>query len=220
MEHLEITLTIELKTAFHSTGNLRRWGADKAQTRDATGRLVIPATTIKGFLREKAELLLRTWGLPVCVGPDPGTMCEGQSPCLVCRVFGNPRLAAPLRFADAVLFSPEEETVIRSGVAISRHRGAAYPQRLFFTETTGAGKSQWMAACEGDFSDAPTAKAVAALMALAARWGVAIGGGQTQGLGWIEQVHVKATLNETEIPEQELQHFWQAWKEGRDVAEN
>ncbi len=220
MEHLEITLTIELKTAFHSTGSLRRWGADKAQTRDTMGRLVMPATTIKGFLREKAELLLRTWGHPVCVGPEPGTMCDSRTPCLVCQVFGNPRLAAPLRFGDAVLISPEEETVIRSGVAISRHRRAAYPQRLFFVETTGAGDSRWTVTCEGDFPDAQTAKTAAALVALAARWGMAIGGGKTRGLGWIGQIHAKATLNGTEISEQELQHFWQAWKEGRDVAEN
>lgn len=219
MEHLEIKLFFNLSTAFHTTGNLRRLGVDKALARDSEGRWMIPATTVKGFLREKAEIILRTWGYPVCIGPEPGKMCNGQTLCLICQVFGNPRSPSALYFADG-LPHVEVESAVRSGVAISRHRRAAYPQRLFFIETTGPMPTQWWARCEGDFVDTGMAKKAAALVALAARWGTAIGGSKTRGLGWIQDVQVKATLNETEIPEQDLMAFWEAWKEGRDVAEN
>ncbi len=219
MEHLVIRLHLHLSTAFHSTGNLRRWGVDKAMARSADGRWIIPATTVKGFLREKAEILLRTWGHPVCTGPEPESLCDGRRLCLICRVFGNPRRSSALRFTDG---SPlvEIESAVRSGVAISRQRRAADPQRLFFLETIQPIPTQWQARCEGDFSEADVAKAAAALVALAARWGTPIGGGKTRGLGWIEHVEVKANLNGTEIPEEDLVPIWQAWKEGENVAED
>ncbi|MGB9872245.1 MAG: RAMP superfamily CRISPR-associated protein [Anaerolineae bacterium] len=213
MEHLVVELRFILNTAFHSTGNLRRLGVDKTLARNAEGQWVIPATTVKGFLREKAEVLLRTWGHPVCIGPEPANMCDGQVPCLVCQVFGNPRHLSALRFADAAPIS-EVGSGVRSGVAISRHRRAAYSQRLFFVETTGPGATEWWAECEGDFQDVDEAKTAAALVALAACWGTAIGGGKSRGLGWIEKVQVKAVLNGTEVSEQELQSIWQAWREG------
>lgn len=217
MEHLLIELRFNLRTAFHSTGNLRRWGVDKALARNAEGRWVIPATTVKGFLREKAEILLRAWGHAVCLGPEAANMCDGRTLCLICQIFGNPRFSSPLRFADG---SPllEMGSAVRSGVAISRHRRAAYPQRLFFIETTDSIPTQWQARCEGDFPDKDAAKRAAALIAMAARWGTAIGGGKTRGLGWIENVQVKAVLNGAEIPEQDLVPIWQAWKEGSNVA--
>lgn len=217
-EHLKIELWFYLGSAFHTTGNLRRPGVDKALAQNAAGQLVIPATTVKGFLREKAEVLLRTWGHPICTGPEPGGMCDGPL-CLVCQVFGNPRYPAPLRFSDAIL-QTSAESAVRSGVAISRYRRAAYPQRLFFTETTDPVPTKWWAVCEGVFGDVGSAERAAALVALAARWGTAIGGGKTRGLGWIDAVQVKATLNGAEIPEQTLVQFWRAWKEGGDVAED
>ncbi|MGC8838608.1 MAG: RAMP superfamily CRISPR-associated protein [Anaerolineae bacterium] len=220
MEHLRIDVGLELETAFHTTGNLRRLGADKALARSAEGHWVIPATTLKGFLRENAEILLRTWGHEnVCTGPEPATMCKDQPLCLVCQIFGNPRHPSPLRFSDAVLLTFEAETAVRSGVAISRHRRAAFPQRLFFLETTQAIPTRWHATCEGEFKDLHIAKAAAALVALAARWGRAVGGGKTRGLGWIKDVELKTTLNGNTLLEDDLFPFWQAWKEGKDVAE-
>lgn len=217
MEHLVIELSLRLNTAFHSTGNVRRPGVDKVLARDAEGQWVIPATTVKGFLREKAEILLRTWGHAVCLGPEPANMCDGRTPCLVCQVFGNPRYSSPLHFTDG---SPlvEMDSSVRSGVAISRHRRAAYPQRLFFIETTEPVLTQWQARCEGYFLDVDMAKRAAALIAMAACQGTAIGGGKTRGLGWIEDIQVKVVLNGAEIPKQDLVLIWQAWKEGRNVA--
>lgn len=217
MEHLLIELRFNLSTAFHSTGNLRRWGVDKALARNAEGRWIIPATTVKGYLREKAEILLRTWGHAVCLGPEPANMCDGRIPCVVCQVFGNPRFPSPLHFADGVPLI-EVSSTVRSGVAISRYRRAAYPQRLFFIETIDPMPTQWQARCEGDFPDKDAAQKAAALIAMAARWGTAIGNGKTRGLGWIEDVQVKAVLNGAEISKQDMVPIWQAWQEGGNVA--
>lgn len=220
MVHLQIDVEIELRTAFHTTGNLRRLGVDKALARNAEGQWVIPATTLKGFLRENAEVLLHTWGHTVCIGPEPGNMCDAQALCAVCQTFGTPRHPSPLRFGDARPISPEGETAIRSGVAISRHRRAARPQRLFFVETTEAMPTQWYARCEGEFQDSNAAKATAALLTMAARWGTAIGGGKTRGLGWIKHMKLEATLNGNALSEADLLPFWQAWQqEGKHVVE-
>jgi len=228
MNVLTVRLTLRLRTAFHTTGNLRRPGVDKSLSRDPEGRWVIPATTLKGFLREKAEILLRSWGHAVCLVPNSvsasGYTCSGEALCLVCRVFGNPRRPSAVRFADAVPLAPEmphdADSAIRTGVAISRHRRAAYPQRLFFVETTPAAPSEWVATGEGWFPDEHSAQEAAALLGLAAAWGVSIGGGRTRGLGWIEECRVEAALDGKPVPRETLAAFWQAWKEGKDVAED
>lgn len=220
MGHLKISITFTLRTAFHTTGNRWRWGADKALSITPDGRYVIPATTIKGFLRSQAEYLLNTWGHPICIGPEPGKCMDqtDRSPCLICQVFGNPRSPSSLRFYDAVL--PDNAAAsIRSGVAISRHRRAAYPQRLFFTETVEASSAQWEATCEGHFQE--EAQRAAALVALAVAWGATIGGGRTRGLGWLAQGKVSATYDGQPIPEEVIKRFWRTWEEGEGyVAEN
>lgn len=221
MVQLHIKLHLHIETAFHTTGNARRFGADKVLARDATGRPVIPATTIKGFLREKAEILLSSWGQPVCMGPEPGRMCKDHPPCRICRAFGNPRLPSPLRFKDG---HPAEEisdrTDVRSGVAISRHRRGAFPQRLFFIESTPPRLMEWIAEITGHFENADQAREAAALIALAATWGAAIGGAKSRGLGWLKEVHVRAAIDGQDVPLQELYALWQQWKEGHRVGDD
>jgi len=220
VNRLEIELRIEIGTALHTTGNQRRLGVDKAQALDVQDQPVLPATTLKGFLRARAEQILRSWGHQVCMGPGPDSMCGENAPCLVCRVFGNPRFRAPLRFRDAHPDSPGDSALaVRSGVAISRYRRAAYPQRLFFLETAGPYGTQWRALCEGYFSDRGAALEAAALVALAARWGYAIGGGRTRGLGWIEGVEVLAAVDGAPLEPSALARFWLAWERGSHVAE-
>lgn len=213
MVRLLIELRLFTETAFHTTGNVRRFGVDKALARDVHGRPVIPATTIKGFLREKAEILLRSWGQPVCLGPEPGGMCKDHPFCRICRAFGNPRFPSPLRFGDG---HPADElsdrTDVRSGVAISRHRRGAFPQRLFFIETMPSHPVEWVAAITGHFQDADQAREAAALVALAATWGAAIGGAKSRGLGWLKAIHVRATIDGQEVPLEELHAIWRQWK--------
>lgn len=220
MEYLHLKLHFILDTAFHTTGNRWRWGADKALAMAPDGTYVIPATTLKGALRDRAEVLLRTWGQDVCTGPTPNTMClEPDRLCTVCQVFGNPRFPSPLRFQDA-RFLPEVVAQIRSGVSISRQRRAALAGRLFFVETTSPGPLEAIATCEGYFPDRTSALQAYALITLAARWTPAVGGGRSRGLGWIEEVNVEATLNGEPVPQQQLETFWREWSGGHDVAED
>jgi CRISPR/Cas system CSM-associated protein Csm3 (group 7 of RAMP superfamily) len=217
MTRLELELRFRLDTALHVTGNRRLLGIDRPLALDVQGRPVMPATTVKGFLRHRAEVLLRALGQRACLGPAPDTMCGSDDPCLVCRVFGNPHLDAALRVGEAI--SEEQTTLsVRSGVAISRYRRAAYPQRLFFLETTGPMPSTWRSTCEGYFSNEEMAKEAAALVDLAARWPLAIGGGKTRGLGWIRDIDLTAKVNGTSVERQELAAIWQAWAGGQRVA--
>ncbi len=220
MEHLHLTLHLILDTAFHTTGNRRRWGADKALAMSPNETFVIPATTLKGALRDRAEVLLRTWGQHVCTGPTPETMCSnGDDLCPACQVFGNPRFPSPLRFYDGQ-FEPDTVAQIRSGVSISRQRRAALPGRMFFMETTSPGPLEAIAVCEGYFPDRDSAARAWALVSLAARWVPAIGGGQTRGLGWIKEVEIVATLNDEPLPQQELELLWRQWAGGYHVVED
>lgn len=220
MEHLRLTLRLVVETAFHTTGNRRHWGADKSLARSPEGCYVIPATTIKGALRDRAGALLRASNQPVCTGPRPQTMCADlDALCLVCQVFGHPRQPSRLRFQDGY-FTTDMETVIRSGVSISRQRRAAFPQRLFFVETTMPRPLTCLALCEGYFPDQAEAYRAAALVALAVRWIPAIGGGRTRGLGWLAQAEIEATLDGTSIPQTKLEALWRKWGGGSDVAQS
>lgn len=212
MTRLHIELRFHLATALHVTGNTPRPGADKAMALSVDRHPVIPATTVKGFLRERAEIALRVLGLMTCLGPGPEGLCDPADACVVCRVFGNPRLDAALRISDATCLRPAEPTAIRSGVAISRHRRAAYPQRLFFLETTSSRASVWKAVVEGHFADEMSAREAAALVDLACRWGGAIGGGKTRGLGWIDGIELTATVGDNTISREELVTIWRSWK--------
>ncbi|MGJ3246748.1 MAG: RAMP superfamily CRISPR-associated protein [Elainellaceae cyanobacterium] len=71
-----ITLTAVVDSALcigagDSSGSL----SDKPILRNTDGRLVIPASQLKGRLRHECEKLTRALGLPTCRSPVPQTMC-------------------------------------------------------------------------------------------------------------------------------------------------
>ena len=222
MVKLTIRLNLKWRTAFHTTGNRWKWGADKALAQRYDGQFVLPATSIKGALREQAERLLRGH-VPICNTPEPGQMCpDPDNLCLACRVFGNPRRPSPLRFQDEILTGKKEERVergevetqIRAGVAISRRRRAAVPQRLYFVETTAAGPMQAQAVVEGFFPSRQEAEEAAALVVLAARMLPALGAGRTRGLGWLAAVEAQCTIDGQPLPDATLQAYWNQWLGG------
>ena len=117
-----------------SSGSL----ADKPILKTADGRLVIPASQLKGRLRHECEKLTRALGWPTCVSPVATTMCpqrvgfDAKHPqdndhadrfhrveytvpgdtrhhCLICQLFGNPSLPARLQFSDLVCTTPPED---------------------------------------------------------------------------------------------------------------
>ncbi len=210
MVHLKITLHLKWQTAFHTTGNRWRWGADKALARRYDGAYVLPATSLKGALRAQAEQIL---GDKACKAPNPKHMCPDPNHlCLACEVFGNPRRASPLRFYDVVL--PESEPQIRAGVAISRRRRAAVPQRLYFVETTAAGPMVAQADIQGLFPSQEKAEEAAALVVLAARMLPALGAGHTRGLGWLEAIEAECTIEAHLLDETVLERYWDQWLGG------
>lgn len=217
MNQLILDMCFILQTPLHTTGNRWLWGADKASALSAEDLYMIPATSLKGLLRANAEAILKTWNLPVCQTPEPGNMCSNRtSLCLVCKVFGNPRFTAPLKFSDAKPPPGEVETQIRSGVSMSRYRRVVLPQRLFFIETVQSqSKTEWIAQVAGCFPTPQGAEEAAALIYLAMQASNAIGGGRSQGLGWIKSWRFKATLDNQSLSEAHLQPIWQTWSRGR-----
>ncbi len=217
MNSLEMEIRLNLKSPLHITGDRHIWGADKASACSSIHRdsYAIPASSLKGHLRSRAEVLLKTWGIEVCHSPEPGSMCSDPADlCLVCRIFGNPRYRSTLRFSEAL--APEETiSQIRSGVSISRFRRTSIDQRLFFTETVPTEpESIWIAKVTGCFKNAQEAKEAAALVYLAAKSSPAIGGGKSRGLGSTGSWDVKLTLDTQHLSEDDLKPIWQSW-EGR-----
>jgi len=214
MVHLRIRLRLKLSTAFHTTGNRWKWGADKALTQRYDGTYILPATSLKGALRDQAERLLRPH-MSICAAPNPGQMClDPNNLCLACQVFGNPRWPSPLRFADVVLPQSSETTQIRAGVAISRRRRAAVPQQLYFVETTEPGSMKAQADIVGFFPSQEEAAEAAALVVLAARTLPALGAGRTRGLGWLGEVRAECTIDEQPVTKTVLERYWIEWLGG------
>lgn len=80
-----------------------------APLRDHKGRLMLPASSIRGALRSQAEKILRTLnGQASCLAVDSEDACApiyiaDQSTthlCLACQVFGAPGWRAPVAFSD------------------------------------------------------------------------------------------------------------------------
>jgi CRISPR/Cas system CSM-associated protein Csm3 (group 7 of RAMP superfamily) len=134
-----ISLTAIIDTALcvgagGSSGSL----ANKPILKNAEGRLVIPASQLKGRLRHECEKLVRALGWPVCESPAAQRMCpqragfsleekqkfnrdsyklqskpgqvhdENHHHCLICQLFGNSSLPARLQFSDLVCTEPAE----------------------------------------------------------------------------------------------------------------
>lgn len=217
MNKLLINMKLSFQAPIHITGDRRIWGADKAAALSPQGSFVIPASTLKGNLRFRAETLLRTWGHEVCQSPEPGAMCHELSKlCLVCQVFGNARYKSVLRFSEAQVAPKEATSEIRSGVSISRQRRTSMEQRLFFIETASSEPStEWAASASGHFPTKQAALEAIALIYLAAKSGPAIGGGKSRGLGYIDSWQVEAILDGQVLSVEDLEQIWQAWTEGK-----
>ncbi|WP_448593203.1 RAMP superfamily CRISPR-associated protein [Thermoflexus hugenholtzii] len=216
MHELRFRWRFVFSSAFHSTGNLTGIGVDKALVRDVRKDPIVPATTVKGVLRHRAEVVLRGWGEPVCAAPDPSGMCLPPALCVVCQVFGNPRHPSPLRFTDARP-RPEERggaiPHLRSHVALSRRRRSALEGRLFTVETLWAAGVEWEAEAVGRFPDRDRAIRAAALLALAALLTPALGSSRTRGLGWLTSRAVEVRLDDQALSLRDLEEtHWRRWQ--------
>jgi CRISPR/Cas system CSM-associated protein Csm3 (group 7 of RAMP superfamily) len=115
-----------------SSGSL----ADKPIVRNASNRLIIPGSHLKGRLRHECEKLARGLGLTVSESPNPGQMMETQG-CVISEIFGNPVSASRLVVDDLLCESSAQELpseVIRPGVTVNRRRGTVEDEKLYFLE--------------------------------------------------------------------------------------
>jgi len=113
---------------------------DSAQLRirfaDDSKKLCIPGSSLKGVLRNLAEVILRVQGKYV---HDPWDFeavekeVENGGFCLICGIFGSTRLASHVRVYDAY---PEGEvpTFVKTGVGINRDFGGAQHNILYREE--------------------------------------------------------------------------------------
>lgn len=187
---LEITLHFQLVSGLHITGERMELWTDKSLVLDwrEEKHPVIPATTLKGWLRDGAERTLRGLGVDTCDSSRATTIC---GVCPACEVFGSPWQRSPLRFFDAELTNIPRD--VRMSVSLSRHRKTAYEERLFSLEV--AWGSIWAAKVQGLFPKSDKAEQAAALLWASARMGYAIGAARSRGLGWLCLKEFRATVD-------------------------
>lgn len=205
-ETLRITATIETALcvgAGGSSGSL----ADKPIIRNAEGRLLIPASQLKGRLRHECEKLARGLGWPVCESPNPQTMCPQRARfsdekarrferedyqvvdrhhCIICQIFGNPTLPSRL-FVDDLICTEDPDNlteVLRPGVTLNRARGTAEDKKLYLLETSPVNAQLQFS---GDLHlYSPIHTAAKALIMASLKHIHALGGSKSSGLGWLQ----------------------------------
>jgi len=210
MNRLKVSLCFRLVSGVHTSGERAALWTDKALVLDWHGNRqpIIPATSLKGWLRENAERALRGLGAMACDGSSP-KVC-GR--CPVCHFFGHPRGKSPLRFRDAVL--RESWRDVRMNVTLSRYRKTAYEERLFSTEVAWHPKFQ--VEVSGIFPTDNVSRTAAALLWLGAQMGFAIGAARSRGLGWLDLTEFQASVDRQAISTDELRSVLEtqlkAWK--------
>lgn len=201
-------LTITFKTPPLIGGySPNRTGVDKSTARDKNGVPVIPASAIKGALREAFEQVARGIGEEICNANWSNERRE-KCTCLACQVFGGLEAQhdeqdreALLRIFDgylidskiAALFEEDKQERIspekfgyhtRYGVSISRKIRTAMEERLFTAETVDPSiPLEFEAEIDGlERLNEQQRK----LFQAALRNVVVIGGGRSRGFGFCE----------------------------------
>ncbi len=154
------TLTIKARGSLLIGGGDVPDGLHGAHTQDRAGLPLVPASALRGALRETLEALLRGVDRPACdagLGRAPGesaddavrtcTIDDGR-PCAACRLFGgsreklieNTRDFSALVLGDGILEGdPSRGWMVRPGVAVGRRQRSAEENRLFLRRTTATG---------------------------------------------------------------------------------
>lgn len=150
---IDLQFPIALEGPLAIWSGFRRGQIQRTVLRNSQGHPFIPASTLKGRVRDAAERLAKTLGHEICGAPDPDLMCGNGTSCLVCRTFGSPGISAlsghtGLIWRDAKLIDEQGNSVevkkeeaealyySRTQVQLSRLRGTAQEQHLFTSETT------------------------------------------------------------------------------------
>jgi CRISPR/Cas system CSM-associated protein Csm3 (group 7 of RAMP superfamily) len=138
---LDVSITLHFDQPFHLGTGRREGLVHRTVRRTADGRPYVPASAIKGALRQTAERVVRTLdaaeefgdvapqkhlgyrrrgttvvGEP-CRAPRPEEMCQSPTPCLVCRVFGNVYTGRRLIVDDAYPAASPETNSLKAVLA-------------------------------------------------------------------------------------------------------
>ena len=160
---------IDLQFLLHFSGTLSiqsgfpRGTVDRTVMRGLDGMPYIPASTLKGRVRDMAERVAPTLGYTnICRAPNPKFMCperfgiDGEH-CIVCRTFGAPGVSSRsggtgLIWRDARLIASISQPLrelsesqrsefyySRTQAQLSRARGVSLGKHLFTSENTMEG---------------------------------------------------------------------------------
>lgn len=118
---------------------------DHLPVKDLAGNPLLPASSLRGALRHRAEKILRTLGIEVCRPESPEGACPAVTQeeavpglCAACRLFGAPgwgTLLAVPDFHQAEGVAPERLEI--DHVAIDRFTGGVSGSLKFSTEAFG-----------------------------------------------------------------------------------
>lgn len=179
--------------------------ADKPIVRNAEGKLLIPASQLKGRLRHECEKLAKGLGWQVFTSPNAETLCPTEEQveeqfkeiykvsgyrgyhCLVSQIFGNPILPSRIIVDDLICTEAADNLpseVLRPGVTINRSRHTAEEKKLYFLETSPANAQlEFKGAIHFIQPDCPP---YAKTLIIAALHHIhALGGSKSAGLGWL-----------------------------------
>lgn len=179
-------------------------GTDARTATDPHGRPVIPASVLRGAIRESVYRLARSEDLPACVAWERCADAE----CWTCRIFGRRDALArqfassgspsegrgwarpPFRVGDATLTNPHDPSAVRPrhGVGIDRWTGRAASQRLYRRDVAEHGEAtRYEAKVEIELGDAERALLVRALALVES-----LGNSQSRGHGGVRLELVEA----------------------------
>ncbi|MHA1757000.1 MAG: RAMP superfamily CRISPR-associated protein [Promethearchaeota archaeon] len=199
---IDIIAKLELNKYFHTTGERLEFGIDKAiyidpkSINEKEKILLIPATSIKGLIRSNVETILRLYNKNICKPPRPENMCNDKNnSCIICRIFGSPKIKSPLIFTDALVSNSIIDN--RIGISIDRYRKITKEQQLFSYEI-GYG-IEILIKINGVFNNEYDALNALALIYLGIKSSFALGGLKSRGLGWFKLKTFNARVNENEI---------------------
>jgi CRISPR/Cas system CSM-associated protein Csm3 (group 7 of RAMP superfamily) len=144
MPTLELRLEIEFLSKWRSGSGEGGLSAQRLIRRDARGWPYIPASTLKGVIRERCERLCRTLAENYWLPLDPherdlrrpGAFAPlSQSPSPVETIFGTNYEEGGLFFRDAYLNSePYRDHFYQTRIRLNRLLGTVKEQHLFTTE--------------------------------------------------------------------------------------
>jgi len=143
MRHnIRLELTICFKSKWHAGSGESSFVTDRLIRRDARNRPYIPASTLKGVIRESCEKLSRTLGFPHPLDPhETEEFSEAFAPLNtlespVDRIFGNKYESGNLFFRDARLDGEPPYRFLREQSRICKYRmlGTARDKHLFSTQ--------------------------------------------------------------------------------------